>query len=69
MEAITETRAPVRPRVAYTVEGAAEAAGVGRTSIFSEIKAGRLKAKKFGKRTLITDEALREWLATLAPAQ
>jgi len=40
--------------IAYTVDRALEALGIGRTKFYEEIKAGRLKAKKVGKRTLVT---------------
>ena len=51
--------------VAYSVDEAAKASNTGRTSLFAEIKAGRLKARKFGKRTIVTADALTEWLNTL----
>jgi excisionase family DNA binding protein len=37
----------------------------GRPKIFAEIKAGNLKARKLGRRTLILDSDVREWLASL----
>lgn len=40
-------------------------AGIGRTATYAEIKAGRLPAKKFGKRTFITINDAERWLATL----
>lgn len=51
--------------VAYTVEMAAKAATVGRTTIYEAIGAGALKARKLGRRTVILDEDLRAWLASL----
>ena len=52
---------------------AARAAGVGRSTVFDEINAGRLKARKAGRRTLILREDLQAWLAALptrvAPSQ
>ena len=44
---------------------AARAAGVSRSTIFEEIKVGRLKARKAGRRTLILHEDLAAWLASL----
>lgn len=51
--------------VAYSIDAAAKASHTGRTKLYAEIKAGRLKAIKLGKRTLITAEALAEWLRSL----
>lgn len=44
---------------------AARCAGVGRTLIFAEIRAGRLVAKKAGRRTLISVPALDAWIEAL----
>jgi excisionase family DNA binding protein len=52
-------------RKAFSPAEAAGIAGVSRSLIFAEIKAGRLVAKKAGRRTLITDSALNAWLASL----
>lgn len=51
--------------VAYSIDAAAKASHTGRTKLYAEIKAGRLKAVKLGTRTLITAEALAEWLNAL----
>jgi excisionase family DNA binding protein len=51
--------------MAYSVDAAAKASHIGRTKLYEEIKAGRLKVRKFGRRTLITAEALSEWLNAL----
>jgi excisionase family DNA binding protein len=59
------TELETNPALAYTVEMAAKAATVGRTSIYEAINSGALKAKKIGRRTLILDEDLRSWLASL----
>ena len=40
-------------------------AGIGRTATYAEIKAGRLPAKKFGKRTFIIRNDAERWLAAL----
>jgi excisionase family DNA binding protein len=39
--------------------------GVGRTTTYEEIKAGRLQAVKAGKRTLVTADAAESWLKSL----
>ena len=38
---------------------------ISRTRAYEELKAGRLKAKKVGDRTLIPAEAAQEWAASL----
>ena len=40
--------------------------GIGRTSAYYELKAGRLKAKKCGRRTLIPRTFADEWLSSLS---
>jgi excisionase family DNA binding protein len=50
---------------ALSVQEAAKAAGVGRTLIFDEIRKGRLTARKAGRRTIITIDALDAWLKSL----
>lgn len=52
-------------QIAYSIETVIEATDCGRTSIFAEIRAGRLKARKLGRRTIILDPDLRAWLAAL----
>ena len=56
---------PVSGKRALTVDEFGQAYGPGRTTIYEEIKAGRLKALKFGRRTLIPRESADEWLASL----
>ncbi len=38
---------------------------VGRTKTYAEISSGRLRAVKFGRRTLVTKEDAEAWLAAL----
>ena len=52
-------------KVAYSIAEAVKATGIGRTSIFAEIKAGRLHAVKVGSRTIVPIQSLRGWLATM----
>jgi excisionase family DNA binding protein len=37
----------------------------GRTTAYQEIKSGRLRARKLGKRTLITEDDAEDWLQRL----
>lgn len=39
--------------------------GVGRTTTYEEIKLGRLRARKCGKRTIITEDDAEDWLRRL----
>jgi excisionase family DNA binding protein len=41
-------------RLAYPIDEFADAVGIGRSKLYAEIRAGKLKAKKLGSRTLIT---------------
>ncbi|MFG1278255.1 helix-turn-helix domain-containing protein [Xanthobacter autotrophicus] len=50
---------------AFDTSCAARYLGVGKTTLFAEIKAGRLEARKTGRRTVITRAALDAWLASL----
>jgi excisionase family DNA binding protein len=50
---------------AFSISEAGEKARLGRTSIIAAIRAGDLRAVKFGRRTLILPNDLRKWLASL----
>lgn len=52
-------------RRAYTIQSFTEEFGVGRTTTFAEIAAGRLRAVKARGRTLIPSDAAEAWLAGL----
>jgi excisionase family DNA binding protein len=56
------------PKLAYSIHEFAQAVGIGRTQVFQEIKTGRLRAAKVGRRTIITAEAMTAWLASLNAA-
>lgn len=52
------------PRLPYTVQQVAEAYGVSKMTIYREIEAGRLRARKkrgCKKQWFITDEDLADW--------
>lgn len=57
---------PVIPRekLMYGVNEASEALGLGKGSIWKAIREGALPAQKFGNRTLIPADALRNWIAS-----
>jgi hypothetical protein len=60
-----KTNTPDKGMLAHTIEAASRISTCGRTSLYEEIKAGNLKARKIGRRTIILDEDLRHWLASL----
>ena len=51
--------------LAYSISDFARAVGIGRTKLYEEISAGRLRALKAGKRTIITVENRRAYVASL----
>lgn len=53
------------PARAYTIEAFCAAFGLGRTSTFAEIKQGRLRARKVGRRTIILAMDAETWAASL----
>lgn len=52
-------------RICYSIQEFAEMTGLGRTRTFEEIKIGRLRAFKSGRRTLISYQELNRWMAEL----
>lgn len=54
------TTAP--PKLAYTVDEAVKALGIGRSKLYEAIRAGDLRSIKAGGRTLIRAEALTAFL-------
>jgi hypothetical protein len=51
--------------VAHTLPDFCERYGIGRTKAYDEIKAGRLKARKNGRTTIIAETDAQAWLASL----
>ncbi len=47
------------PPLAYSIKEACAASSLGKTSLYTHIAAGRLKATRVGGRTLIPAESLR----------
>jgi excisionase family DNA binding protein len=56
-------------RLAFSVAEAAAETGVGRDHIYGAIRAGRLEARKLGRRTIITYDALHRFLQDLPTLQ
>jgi hypothetical protein len=60
------SHSPFAP-LAYTIDDAVSASGFSRSRIYDEISAGRLRAVKAGKRTLVFADSLRSLLEALPP--
>lgn len=56
------SRVSTPQRIAYSVDEVAKATGLGRTTLYSFIKQGRLPVVKLGKRTLIRNDDLQRFL-------
>ncbi len=54
--------------ITHTIADAAKVSGLGRTSLYAAIGAGKIEARKAGARTLITADSLRAYLASLPRA-
>jgi excisionase family DNA binding protein len=48
---------------AFSVKEFCRRNGLGRTTVYNEIKEGRLRPKKVGRRTLISHEEEQRWFA------
>ena len=60
----SEQAARTRQR-AMSISEFSERYGPGKTTIYEEIKLGRLRARKCGKRTFITEDDAEGWLQAL----
>jgi excisionase family DNA binding protein len=54
--------------IAHTIADAVKASGLGRTTLYELIGAGKIEARKAGGRTLIPADSLRAYIASLPPA-
>jgi excisionase family DNA binding protein len=52
-------------QLAFTISEACNAARIGRTTLYEAIKRGDLVAAKYGRKTLIRVDDLRNWLGRL----
>jgi excisionase family DNA binding protein len=55
-------------RRAHSIAETCALIGLGRDTVYTAIRDGRLVARKLGRRTLITDDDLRQFLAGLPRA-
>lgn len=58
----------IKEKLAYSIDEALKVLPIGKTKLYEEIKSGRMKASKFGARTLIPVASIREWLSALPAA-
>ena len=56
-------------KLAYSINSFCEASETSRTKVYDEIKAGRLKTVKVGRRRLITPDQARDYFERLAAEQ
>ncbi len=54
-------------QISMTIEEACSAIGLGRTKLYEAINSGALKAKKYGKRTIILKCDIEAFLSQLEP--
>jgi hypothetical protein len=52
-------------KIAYSVDDVVKLVGIGRSLLFEELAAGRILAKKIGRRTVILETDLSAWLKSL----
>jgi hypothetical protein len=52
-------------RRAYSIAEFCDRFGIGRTFAYEQIKKHRLRVRKAGRRTIVTDEDAERWLASL----
>jgi excisionase family DNA binding protein len=62
-------KVPELQRESLSIVEASAVCGLGRTKIYQAINEGRLRARKYGKRTLILRDDLRRFLAALPSAE
>lgn len=51
------------PKLGYSIREACQASSLGRTTLYKHISAGRLRAVRVGRRTIIPAEALHALIA------
>lgn len=54
--------------LSFTINGAILATGLPRTTIYELLGAGKLDGRKVGRRTIITGDSVRQYLADLPKA-
>ncbi len=49
-------------KLTYSINETIEALGLSRQTVYNEINAGRLRSFRVGKRRLVSNDALQEWV-------
>ena len=52
-------------RLGYSPDEIGQAGGPGKSEVYEALRSGELKAKKFGRRTIIPADEARRWIASL----
>ena len=52
-------------KLSFSIEEASEFLGIGRTKLYEAINKGKLRAKKYGKRTILLKDDLDDFLINL----
>jgi len=68
LETHMDTNTTTTPRAAWSVSELCARFGVSKGKVFLELKEGRLKRVKFGRRTLIPVESAEAWWQSLQMA-
>ena len=69
MSTSTPTGQPLSPRLMLTAEQAAEALGIGRTTVFALIKSGELDSVRIGHLRRVPADAIDAYTARLQAEQ
>ena len=51
--------------ICVSIAEAAKLAGLGRTSLYAAINAGKLKTRRYGRRVLVETDSIRSFIANL----
>jgi excisionase family DNA binding protein len=51
--------------ISHRIDRVVEITGASRTKVYEALRAGTLEAVKFGRATLVLDDSMRRWLATM----
>jgi excisionase family DNA binding protein len=66
--AITTADPPAAPRqLAFSIPEVCRITGFGRTTIYAALRSGDLKARRYGRRTLVLEQDLLRFLNELPP--